>query len=35
MPLLQVRECPEGIYKKISYTAKAENRTIEFVKNYP
>ena len=28
MPLLQVRECPEDIYKKISYRAKAENRTI-------
>ncbi len=28
MPLLQVRECPEDIYRKISYVAKAENRTI-------
>ena len=28
MPLLQVRECPEDIYKKISYVAKNENRTI-------
>ena len=28
MPLLQVRECPEDIYRKISYIAKNENRTI-------
>ena len=28
MPLLQVRECPEDIYKKISYVTKNENRTI-------
>ncbi len=28
MPLLQVRECPEDIYKKISHVARAENRTI-------
>ena len=28
MPLLQVRECPEDIYRKISYVVKAENRTI-------
>ena len=28
MPLLQLRECPEDIYKKISYVAKNENRTI-------
>ena len=28
MPLLQVRECPEDIYRKISYVIKAENRTI-------
>jgi hypothetical protein len=28
MPLLQVRECPEDIYKKISVTAKHQNRTI-------
>ena len=28
MPLLQVRECPEDIYKKTSYVAKNENRTI-------
>ncbi|QTQ12302.1 hypothetical protein HRI96_08880 [Treponema parvum] len=28
MPLLQVRECSEEIYKKISYVAKSENRTI-------
>ena len=28
MPLLQVRECPEDIYRKISYVAKSENRTI-------
>jgi len=28
MPLLQVRECPEDIYLKISKTAKKQNRTI-------
>ncbi len=28
MPLLQVRECPEDIYRKISLVAKSENRTI-------
>lgn len=28
MPLLQVRECPEDIYRKISHVAKTENRTI-------
>ena len=28
MPLLQVREGPEDIYRKISYVAKNENRTI-------
>lgn len=28
MPLLQVRECPEDIYRKISLVAKNENRTI-------
>ena len=28
MPLLQVRECPEDIYRKIMYAAKVENRTI-------
>lgn len=28
MPLLQVRECPEDIYRKITYVAKSENRTI-------
>jgi len=28
MPLLQVRDCPEDIYKKISIFAKKENRTI-------
>lgn len=28
MPLLQVRECPEDIYRKITYAAKNENRTI-------
>ena len=28
MPLLQVREYPEDIYRKISYIAKNENRTI-------
>ncbi len=28
MPLLQVRDCPEDIYKKISFWAKKQNRTI-------
>jgi len=28
MPLLQVRECPEDIYRKISLVAKKQNRTI-------
>ena len=28
MPLLQVRECPEDIYKKIVIVAKKQNRTI-------
>lgn len=28
MPLLQVRDCPEDIYKKISIWAKKQNRTI-------
>ena len=28
MPLLQVRECPEDIYRTITYAAKSENRTI-------
>jgi hypothetical protein len=28
MPLLQVNDCPEDIYKKISLTAKKQNRTI-------
>lgn len=28
MPLLQVRECPEDIYKKIALAAKKQNRTI-------
>jgi plasmid stability protein len=28
MPLLQVRDCPEDIYKKISIYAKKQNRTI-------
>jgi len=28
MPLLQVRDCPEDIYKIISITAKKQNRTI-------
>ena len=28
MPLLQERECPEDIYRKITYAAKNENRTI-------
>ena len=28
MPLLQVRDCPEDIYKKIAIAAKRRNRTI-------
>jgi len=28
MPLLQVRECPEDIYKKIALAAKRQNRSI-------
>ena len=28
MPLLQVRNCPEDIYEKISTHAKQQNRTI-------
>jgi hypothetical protein len=28
MPLLQVRDCPEDIYKRISSVAKKQNRTI-------
>jgi hypothetical protein len=28
MPLLQVRDCPEDIYKKITVVAKKQNRTI-------
>jgi len=28
MPLLQVRDCPEDIYKKITSVAKRQNRTI-------
>ncbi len=28
MPLLQVRDCPEDLYKKITYFAKKQNRTI-------
>ena len=28
MSLLQVRECPEDIYRKISLVAKKQNRTI-------
>lgn len=28
MPLLQVRDCPEDIYRKISFYAKKQNRTI-------
>lgn len=28
MPLLQVRDCPEDIYKKIVQAAKQKNRTI-------
>lgn len=28
MPLLQVRDCPEDLYKKIAIAAKRQNRTI-------
>jgi len=28
MPLLQVRDCPEDIYKKIVLAARRKNRTI-------
>jgi len=28
MPLLQVRECPEDVYKKVALVAKRQNRTI-------
>jgi len=28
MPLLQVRDCPEGLYRKITYYARRQNRTI-------
>jgi len=28
MPLLQVRECPEDLYRKITVRARRENRTI-------
>jgi hypothetical protein len=28
MPLLQVRDCPDDIYKKIVVVAKKQNRTI-------
>jgi hypothetical protein len=28
MPLLQVRDCPDDIYKKITFIAKKQNRTI-------
>jgi len=28
VPLLQVRDCPEDIYKKISINARKQNRTI-------
>jgi predicted nuclease of restriction endonuclease-like RecB superfamily len=28
MPLLQVRDCPEDIYKKVTAIARHENRTI-------
>ena len=28
MPLLQVRDCPEDVYKKIALVAKKENRSI-------
>lgn len=28
MPLLQVRDCPDDIYKKVTIAAKRKNRTI-------
>lgn len=28
MPLLQVRDCPEDLYKMIAHYAKRQNRTI-------
>jgi len=28
MPLLQVRDCPEDIYRKIASVARSENRSI-------
>lgn len=28
MPLLQVRGCPEDLYKKVAQVAKRQNRTI-------
>lgn len=28
MPLLQVRECPEDVYRKVAMVAKSQNRTI-------
>jgi len=28
MPILQVRECPEDIYRKVAMIAKSQNRTI-------
>jgi len=28
MPLLQVRDCPEDIYKKIAIVAKQQKRTV-------
>lgn len=28
MPLLQVRDCPEDLYKTIAHYAKRQNRTI-------
>ncbi|TXT50186.1 MAG: hypothetical protein FD137_441 [Spirochaetes bacterium] len=28
MPLLQIRDCPEDIYKKIAHAAKNKKRTI-------
>jgi plasmid stability protein len=29
MPLLQVRNCPDDIYEKLSLAARRENRTID------
>lgn len=28
MPLLQVRECPEDVYRKVALAAKRQNRSI-------